>query len=309
MNYMDCHADTLTQIPKGENIWTNTCNLDLDRVQKFAQKYTQIFAIWKDRAKMQKGCLEQEFMVLYERAVNLLQSQQERVVWCKNACDMQLAHKQKKTAAFLSVEDISIMGSMVGQIRELGFRFAQLSWNYENEYACGAVVEQRKGLSKEGKRLVQNLLQQQITLDLSHLSDQGVEDVFSMTEKPVVASHSNVREVCNHPRNLKKEHIQELIRRRGLIGINFYAPFVGERPQMSDLIRHIDAVCELGGEDILAIGSDFDGCSLFPEGIKDVSAIPVFCQFLEKNGFGHCLLEKIFYGNATRFLEDTFPAP
>ena len=306
MNYMDCHADTLTQIPKGENLWMNTCNLDLNRIQKFTGEHTQIFAIWKDRIKMKSGCLEQEFMELYKNAVNLLESQPEHVMWCKNASDMRRAHKQKKTAAFLSVEDISIMGSLAGQIWELGIGFVQLSWNYENEYACGAAAGQKKGISREGNKLVQNLLKHQIILDISHLSDQGVDDIFSITEKPMIASHSNVREICNHPRNLKKEHIKELIRRGGLIGINFYAPFVGETAgaKMSDLIRHIDAVCELGGEDILAIGSDFDGCSLFAEGIEDVSSIPKFCRFLEKNGFEQQFVEKLFFGNATRFLED-----
>lgn len=303
MNYIDCHADTLTQIPKGKSLWKNTCSLDLSRVRKFAEKHTQIFAIWNDRAKIRDECLEKEFMRLYDRAVSLLQSEPESVMWCTNASDMQSAHGQKKTAAFLSVEDVSIMGSLAARIRELGIRFAQLSWNYENEYACGAVAEQGQGLSAKGTSLVKDLLQQKITLDISHLSDQGVEDIFSLTEKPVIASHSNVREVCAHPRNLKKEHIKELIRRRGLLGINFYAPFVGTRPGISDFIRHIDAVCELGGEDILAIGSDFDGCSQFPEGIRDVSSIPGLYGFLEKSGFGKQIVEKIFFGNAARFLK------
>lgn len=303
MDYFDCHADTLTQIPKGEGLWENTCSLDLSRAQEFAKKHVQIFAIWKDRANMQDGQLEKEFMDLYKRAVSLLQSEPEHAAWCMDASDMRFAHSQKKTAAFLSVEDVSIMGSLVGRIRELGIRFAQLSWNYENEYACGAVAGQGVGLSPKGRGLAEDLLQQQVVLDISHLSDQGVEDVFSLTDKPVIASHSNVRDVCDHPRNLKKEHIQELIRRRGILGINFYAAFVGAQPGISDLVRHIDAVCEFGGEDILAVGSDFDGCSQFPEGIRDVSSIPGLCNFLEEHGFGKRIVRKLFFENAMGFLE------
>lgn len=303
INYMDCHADTLTQLQNGENLWENTCSLDLSRVWGFSGRHTQIFALWKDRADMRDGCMEQEFARLYGRAVELLQGQPEHVVWCKNAQDMRLAHRQKKTAAFLSVEDISIMGNMASRIRELGVRFAQLTWNYENEYACGAAAGQEKGLSGKGRKLVKYLLDQQVVLDLSHLSDQGVDDIFSMTEKPVIASHSNVREICNHPRNLAKSHIRELIRRGGLMGINFYAPFVGEKPGVCDLLRHVDAVCGLGGEDILAIGSDFDGCSQFLEGVSDVSSILGLYREMERNGFGSGVVEKIFWGNGKRFLE------
>lgn len=304
MNYYDCHADTLTEIPPAENLMHNTCCLDLSRVREFADHYTQIFAVWKDQAEIQntQPDTEEVFWQLYQRALRLLLEQAAYVKWCQNAADMQEAHAEGKAAVFLSVEDISVMGSLVEHIQRLGFRFAMLTWNYENTYGCGAATDQKKGLTDEGRELAKRLLSQQIVLDISHLSDQGVEDVFQLTDRPVMASHSNVREICGHPRNLQKEHIRELIRRNGLLGLNFYREFVGKQPQVQDLRRHIDAVLELGGEDILAIGSDFDGCGdQMVQGIDGVQAVPYFWSVLEQAGFAHGLMEKIFWKNAERF--------
>lgn len=301
MNYFDCHADTLTMISPHESLKENTGNLDLLRVQKFAHDYTQIFALWADRNAMNRQP-EQVFSRLYDKALRLMQDQSAYLVWCKDAKDLKKARQEKKAAAFLSVEDISIMGSMADRIRELGIRFALLTWNYENEYACGAVTDQSKGLTQQGRELVNNLLKQQVIVDISHLSDQGVEELFQLTDQPLIASHSNVRAVCAHPRNLKKEQIQELIRRKGLMGLNFYQLFVGDKPGLTDLLRHVDAVLELGGEDILAIGGDFDGCSVFADPIEGVQSIPDFKQAVQQAGIGKAVTDKIFYENAQRFL-------
>ena len=216
---------------------------------------------------------------------------------------MEEAHKSGKAAAFLSLEDISTAGRYAEQIYSLGFRFAMLTWNYENRYACGASADQRRGLTEEGKELAKHLIDQGIILDISHLSDQGAEDLMALTDKPIIASHSNVRSVCPRPRNLPEGLIRELIRRQGLIGINFFAPFVGENPQVEDLLRHMDVILSLGGEDVLALGGDLDGCDgVFPAGISGVETVPVLRERMEKAGFGAALIEKVFFENAENFI-------
>lgn len=173
MDYFDCHADTLTKIPLSETLGKNSCSLDLERVLGFSGRYAQIFALWKDKGQVLEGQEEEAFMQMYQRAVSLLQGQADVMVWCQTAADMEQAHQAGKAAAFLSVEDISLMGSLAAQIRELGIRFALLSWNYENSYACGAVACQDQGLTQAGRTLVGQLVQNQVVLDISHLSDQG----------------------------------------------------------------------------------------------------------------------------------------
>lgn len=305
MNYFDCHADTLTEIPLSENLMHNTCCLDLERVRRFTSHYTQIFAVWMDQEKVLQSRVSAEdaFQEAYQRSMRLMLEQSAYLKWCQNADDMKEAHAQGKAAVFLAVEDVSVMGSLAGQIRELGFRFAMLTWNYENAFGCGAVTDQSKGLTKEGREMAKQLLDQQMILDISHLSDQGVEDLFQLTDQPVIASHSNVREVCNHPRNLKKEQIQELIRRKGLIGMNFYQEFVARRPKLTDLLRHMDIVLKMGGEDVLVLGGDLDGCkNQLVQGIKGVQSIPDLKDAMEREGFGSSVIEKVFWKNAERFM-------
>lgn len=303
MNYFDCHVDTLTMIKKpGETFGVNSGDLDLRRVKNFADKYAQIFAIFMDEGEMEMSHPEEQFYQVYKRAVELLENEKDGLVWCKNGADMENAHRQKKAAAFLSVEDAAVMGSHVENIRELGIRFAMLTWNYDNRYACGATCDQRKGLKEEGRSLVKRLVDQGIVLDISHLSDKGAEDIFDLTDMTVMASHSNIRTVCEHPRNLTSELAKELIRRKGLIGMNFYGRFIGEKPDMMSLVRHMDAVLEMGGEDVLALGTDFDGCSILPDEIEGVQSIPVLYDFMWKNGFDKVLLDKIFFENAYRFV-------
>lgn len=306
MNYYDCHADTLTEIPFTEDLRNNTCCLDLERVRAFTGNYTQVFALWKDASQLanRQEHTEDAFWQMYQRALRLLLEQSAYVKWCQNASDMKEAHAQGKAAVFLAIEDVSLMGSLVGQIQNLGFRFAMLTWNYENTYGCGAVTAQKKGLTKEGRKLVRQLDSQQVILDISHLSDQGAEDVFSLTDSPVIASHSNVRAVCGHARNLDKSQIQELIKRNGLLGLNFYKEFVGCRQSAADIRRHIDAVLELGGEEALALGGDFDGCGdQLAAGIRGVQSIPYLKQVLEQEGLESSILEKIFWKNADRFFQ------
>lgn len=301
-HYFDCHADTLTNMKEGQGtLGENRCNVDLKRVSGFAERYTQIFAIWKDYQEMGREP-EENFRRLYDRAVSLLQAEADRLTWCRSGEEMELAHKAGKAAAFLSIEDLSIMGNLAEQIRDFGIRFAMLTWNYENQYACGSPTDQSKGLTEQGRNTVRMLLEQNIVLDISHLSDAGAEEIFSMTDRPVMASHSNVRAVCDQPRNLRKEQIRELIRRKGLIGMNLFSEFVGEKPEITDVLRHMDVILEMGGEDVLAFGGDLDGSSdRFPKGFYGVESIPLIREAMEREGFGRVLTDKIFFENARAF--------
>ena len=194
MNYFDCHADTLTEIISGETLDQNSGDLDLNRLGDFVENYTQIFAVWKDAQNLNKEDPDRDFLQLYHRAIAYLEEENRKILLCKSGEDMKKAHSMRKAAAFLSIEDISLMGKYVENVREMGFRFAMLTWNYENKYGCGAAFDQEKGLTSEGKELVKTLLSQNLVMDVSHLSDQGVEALFGLTDRPIIASHSNVRE-------------------------------------------------------------------------------------------------------------------
>lgn len=307
MNFFDLHADTLTEIKDpDESLRVNHKDLDLKRVDTFAERYAQIFAVWEDAALCDRSLpAEENFRRLFGRSWNLLNREEagtNRPVWiCESYQDMKKALREGRSAAFLSVEDVSLMGEEIWKIRSYHVRFAMLCWNYENQYACGAAFDQKKGLTEKGREAARFLMDQDVILDVSHLSDQGIEDLFQLSDKLLIASHSNARTVQNKPRNLTDGQIQEIIRRKGLIGINLFAPFVGDQPDMDDVARHVDHILNLGGEDVLALGEDFDGSDgLFPKPIQGVQSEPDLYAYLAER-FGKKMADKIFWENAEAF--------
>lgn len=137
--------------------------------------------------------------------------------------------------------------------------YISLTWNTENRFGGGAKTQ--KGLKEDGARLLEFLDGKQIAVDLSHASDLLAVDILSYMDAknlhiPLVASHSNVRSVTEVWRNLPDELIKEVIRRGGVIGLNFVRPFLGEDP-VRGFIRHVEAFMKLGAVNQICFGADF----------------------------------------------------
>ena len=147
-----------------------------------------------------------------------------------------------------------------------------------------------------------------ITLDVSHLNDKGFDDVVHTAKKPFIATHSNLRSVCGHKRNLTDDQFKEIARRGGIVGINFCKSFLnGDRDKAGfpDLLRHIERMLSLGGENVIAIGSDFDGTTV-PDGMGSVENLADVGNYLLRAGLGETQVEKIMGGNAYEFLRRTW---
>ena len=139
-------------------------------------------------------------------------------------------------------------------------------------------------------------------IDVSHLSDAGFDDVLKNVSCSFAASHSNLRSVCNHRRNLCDEHFKEIVRRKGIVGINFYKAFLNDNPEdasLSDIVKHIERMLVLGGENTICMGSDYDGCDVV-EGIRKINDIPILYDLIRKE-FGRETADKIFWKNAYNF--------
>ena len=160
------------------------------------------------------------------------------------------------------------------------------------------------GLTDAGRQLARVYLDQGIVMDVSHLSDAGADELFGLTDAPIIASHSNARSICNVPRNLADWQIEEIVRRHGLIGLNLFGPFVAaEHPTIDDLLRHADHILSLGGEDVLALGCDLDGCQgVFPEGFHGVHSMPLVRSAFARH-LGEAIAEKIFSTNAETLVD------
>ena len=143
-------------------------------------------------------------------------------------------------------------------------------------------------------------------IDVSHLSDKGFWDVYNNTTKPFIASHSNARSVCNHVRNLTDEMILALKERGGVMGLNFCTNFMNEDSDLtyiSDIVKHAMHIIKVGGIDILAIGTDFDGIPHTTE-IKDASEMQKLYDAFKEAGLSDEDIEKIFYKNFLRVFKE-----
>jgi membrane dipeptidase len=223
---------------------------------------------------------------------------------CRTAADIEAAWAQHKTAALLTVENGSVLAGRLHRVEELaqdGVRILTLTWNGENEIGSGCATQH--GLSPFGWAVIPKLEEQGILVDVSHLNDPCFFQVLERAQRPFVATHSNARAVCPHPRNLTDDQIREMVARRCLIGLNdcdfFLREGGGSGPD--DLLRHVDHFLELGAEDCLALGSDFDGTDL-PDFLQSPEQAAALFDLFLRHGLSPTLCHNILYGNALRFL-------
>jgi membrane dipeptidase len=143
-----------------------------------------------------------------------------------------------------------------------------------------------------------------MVVDVAHLAERGVRDVLELSQAPVIASHANCRTVWGQRRNLSDSLIKGIAETGGVIGVTFVPDFVGARGAgLDDLVRHIDHLCELVGDDYIGFGSDFDGTARMLEGIPDVSHYPVLIERLRSMGYTEQSISKICRDNCLRVLQ------
>ena len=185
-------------------------------------------------------------------------------------------------------------------------RMIALTWNFENEIGYPAKGGERKGLKPFGFELVRAMDAAGVRADVSHLNEAGFWDLMERAALAPIATHSDCRWLCDVPRNLTREQVKALIDRRGFIGINFYSDFLKAdgRATLDDVVRHIDAICEMGGEHVLGFGSDFDGIEAWPDGLGDPSGFPVLLDALRQRGYSEATLAGIAGLNLWRVLKE-----
>jgi len=196
--------------------------------------------------------------------------------------------------------------------------YISLTWNLENRFGggCGSKI----GLKEDGKVLLHWMDKKKIAVDLSHASDFLADDILNFLEKksldiPVIASHSNMRAISPLERNLPDLFVKEVITRKGLLGFNFFAPFIGSDPRQ--MLDHVSHLFSLGGEKSLCFGGDFfhlpdfaylkemygTGIGFFPE-YENSSCYPRALSFLEeKLKLSKERLEGIAFENVQGYVE------
>ena len=215
------------------------------------------------------------------------------------------ASNSGKIAAMLSIEGADVIEGKIELLRifhSLGVRMVGLVHSLRNLLADG-VTDKRTGggLSELGVQAVQELNKLGVIIDVSHINDEGYWDTLEHTHSPIIASHSNSREVCNHPRNMTDDMIKALADNGGVMGMNFAPMFIhSTQATISGVVDHIDHIVELVGPDHVGLGSDFDGIPYTPIGLEDVTKIPNITEELVKREYSEEDIEKILGGNHLR---------
>ena len=166
------------------------------------------------------------------------------------------------------------------------------------------------GLKEKGFEFLAEMERLHIIADVSHLSDKGFWDIAEHSTRPFAASHSNCRALAPHCRNLTDEMIRVMAEKGGLVGLNYCAGFLDDQPS-PDLCRSTTALMakhaahfkQVGGIEIIGLGSDFDGIGGKLE-LSDCSRMPLLADALRKEGFTEDEVEAIFFRNAQRFFEN-----
>lgn len=183
--------------------------------------------------------------------------------------------KNHEIGAVLTLEGAESFGNDIHKLQHLykaGILSIGLTWNNANLCADGVGEPRGAGLTVLGRDVVLQNNKQQVLTDVSHLSEKGFWEVIELADYPI-ASHSNAKKICNHSRNLNDEQIKALIKKDAPIHLVFYPPFIKDNKQVtiSDIIKHIDHICSLGGERNIGFGSDFDGIDQHVKDLEDAS--------------------------------------
>lgn len=309
MKYIDFHCDTITELhdhPEKGTLMENSLYIDLQKLKK-GGCFIQDFALWVDRKKTP------DLWKRYEDLLGTFQRELEayHTCLCPIRCreDIREAEEEGKIGALLSVEGGEVAAGSVEKLEQLykdGVRLMTLTWNYPNEIGFPNGMEGKdRGITKKGWEIIKAMESLHMIVDTSHLNDEGTREILMTCKVPPVASHSDARAVTAHRRNLPDDLIRLFGDKGGLIGLNFANHFTGtgEVTTLENLVCHARHIRDAGGIDVLALGSDFDGIEPKLE-LKDASDMGRLAEALKKGGFREREIDKIFWWNGLRYLED-----
>lgn len=306
VKYIDLHCDTITKcLENNENLYKNNFHIDIERLKKYSSGI-QFFAIWLKKYLYKNAYFETK------KAIDFFNSEIEKnKKYIKKAIsfeDILKNQNENKFSAILSIEGGECLMGDISKLDELyleGIRMFSLTWNYENELGYGVFENEKLPLKELGKLAIKKMNKLGIIIDVSHLNEGGFWDIYNISEKPFIASHSNSYYICNNKRNLKDMQIKAIKERGGVIGINLYKNFLTnkETANLDDIFRHIDYIAKLIGFDNICLGGDLDGIDETIKGINDILGYKYLFENLVRK-YKDTISEKIFYDNFYKFLKD-----
>lgn len=307
MKFFDMHCDTASRIfYEKAKLLENDYKVDINKLIK-GNALGQVFAFFIDIGNIKDGF--NEFVNMYNYFMQEYNNNLDKIKIIKDYKD--IIFSNDKILAVLSIEEGEVLQGNINNLNkvyDMGIRIITLTWNYKNSigYPNYNYIYKDKTLTNFGVELIEKMETLKVIPDASHLSDEGFWDLIRICKKPFIASHSNSRMVTSHPRNLTDDMIKALSNKGGVMGINYCLEFLGKGQisTIADIINHIKHIKDIGGIEVISLGSDFDGISNLVE-IQDISEMDKLYYALKKEGFTEGEIEKIFYKNTLRVFKDT----
>ena len=304
----DGHCDTILEIMNHKRTLEKkspTGHLDIPRMKEGGVN-VQFFAVFIEDIYKPDRSLKRTLQLI-DCFYREMEKNQDEISLVTNYNQINEANSAGKIAAILSVEGGEALEGDLGVLRmlyKLGVRLLTLTWNQRNQIADG-IGESRtgSGLTEFGLKVIDEMNNLKMFIDVSHLSETGFWDVIKRSKAPIVASHSNCYALCPHPRNLKDEQIKALADKGGVIGITFVPNFLTQEKRkttVKDVVTHIDYLVEKAGIDCVGLGSDFDGTGGLPLGLEGVDKITNITEELLTRGYKEREIKKILGGNFLR---------
>lgn len=341
MRYIDLHCDALLYYYSDDTFDLYDSDQSAVTFKKLieANAIGQCFAIYQPvREKLEAlGVDGQRYLKhMVDCFYRSIREHEDEVAFAFDGADIEKNLKDGKLSALLTLEDgRSVEGKYerLSHYRAYGIRMVTLTWFEKNCFGAPSSADRtimEEGLTSFGKEAIELMNDLDMIVDVSHLSDGGFWDVVERTRKPFVASHSNCRALVPHYRNVSDEMIRAIAEKGGVVGLNFckfflngesevvanmrdlmtdilfaetkgYEKQIGSR--ISDMVSHVSHMYQIGGEEVLALGTDFDGVPDENMEIKDPTQMIRLRDALEKHGFSPRVVDKMMFGNALRVLQ------
>lgn len=292
MKLFDLHCDTLGEIfRRGETMFDNTCHIELNKAFNALTSYTQVMAVWSEHNLSNDEN--------YSRLLSALDYAGKHIFGTPNFNPI------------LAVEGGKLLNGDIRRLDTLAEREVKIfTLVWRDSCHIGGAFNNREGLTDFGKEVVCRCFELGITPDLSHSNDEICYQALELArsaKKPLIASHSCSRSVYDHPRNISDEVAREVAELGGVIGVNFVSDHLGDR-SIDTLLRHIDRLKNVCGENAVCLGTDFDGTSddNLPYGIENVGKVGVLYDAIVNKYRSEDFADAVFYKNAERFALDNF---
>ena len=298
----DLHCDTaneligLGSVDRSE-LKRNKAHIDLERASQLPG-YAQCFACFTTLSKKTNpfDTFEKKMMAILKE----VDKNQKLIRQAFNADEIEMNRGEGIMSAILTIEGPAGFGfdpDLLEDLYKIGFRISTLGWNEKNPLTGSNVTG--GGLSDQGRAYVKEMQRLGMIVDVSHISDEGFWDIMDITGAPVIATHSNSRTLCNVSRNITDDMFRAICNSGGVVGINLFPDFLGEKANLDTVCDHIFHFLEIDPEgEHISLGGDLDGIDYLPDGFSGVQDYPKISDRLLERGLSEDLIYRIFWSNA-----------